>query len=261
MINTTSHNDTDLPNDYLVIRARTSAPHKALVIIDIVINIFFTLDYIVRWSVSPHKGRFCINLYNIIDLLVIIPSLLFLVSYGTFNVFGVRIFGSGVATLHSYIILRGARLLRVLWLFRLAKTRRTIRIVLLSWKGSHKELLLLAGLLTIVSVVYGSLIFFVEGREAHFDNIPTGMWWSITTMTTVGYGDISPVTAAGYVIGILCAVTGLVVVATPIPVIVNNFSALAEAIDVNIELAKRKKQIELKEDAMLFEKPAMSIEI
>ena len=245
----------------LLVLANNSEPHISLTIIDVFTNVIFTLELFVRWLVTPNKGRFCLNLLNIIDILATIPTWLYLILFEGFSTEGKSLLGDNENSLYVFIVLRSARLLRVLRLFRLVKTQHTIRIVLLSWKNSYKELLLLCGLLSIMSVVYGALIFFMEASEERFDSIPKGMWWSIITMTTVGYGDQFPVTTGGYIIGVLCAITGLIVVATPIPVIVNNFSSLAEAVGINTVLADRERRTKIKEEAMLLKQPAISIQI
>ncbi|ELU15234.1 hypothetical protein CAPTEDRAFT_187221 [Capitella teleta] len=260
-------NETDFRTQHtntLLINANTSNPHLALTLIDVITNVILTIELVLRFMVTPQKGRFCLNILIVIDILATIPTWLCLILFSNFDHeghVGWSLLDDYPNAFFAFIVLRSSRLLRVFRLFRLVRTQNTIRIVLLSWKKSYKELLLLCGLLTIISTIYGSLIFFIESSEERFDTIPMGMWWSIITMTTVGYGDEFPVTTGGYIVGILCAVTGLVVVATPIPVIVNNFSSLSEALGINMELAGRDKQIKLKESQDGVSKPAMSVEM
>jgi hypothetical protein len=76
--------------------------------------------------------------------------------------------------------------------------------------------------LLIGMVIFASLIHFAE-PDSGYDNIPIGFWWSVITMTTVGYGDMHPTSAPGYVIGSLCAISGLLMIAFTVPIIVSNF--------------------------------------
>ena len=108
-------------------------------------------------------------------------------------------------------------------------------------------MLLLFGLIIVFSVIKGSLIYFFEADDDYYPNIPKGMWWAIVTMCTVGYGDQYPVRTAGYFVGLMCAMTGLVVIATPIPIIVDNFTSLTSAAEYNKNLEQREYMIKERE--------------
>ena len=90
-------------------------------------------------------------------------------------------------------------------------------------KESYKELLLLVVLLAIAATIFGHIIYFAEILTDEFLTIPYALWWAVITMTTVGYGDFKPVSTQGYIVGCACAVCGILVIAIPVPVIVNNF--------------------------------------
>ena len=112
------------------------------------------------------------------------------------------------------------------------KHYKALKILVHAIKASVQELLMLAIFLVIAMLVFATLIFYAESPnpmaqsvyEGDFATIPFGFWWAITTMTTVGYGDLCPQTPVGYVVGALCAVSGVLLVALTIPVISHNFS-------------------------------------
>ena len=120
------------------------------------------------------------------------------------------------------MILRVLRICRVL---RLARHYTGVKILVLALKASFKELGMLMIFVFIVVLVYAVVIYYAEFFvEDTFDTIPAGFWWAIVTLTTVGYGDMYPKSAMGYVVGSLCALTGILATGLPVPIIANNFN-------------------------------------
>ena len=104
------------------------------------------------------------------------------------------------------------------------------KVLILALRASARELLLLTMLLLLSVLIFASTVYYVEllacdtNDENDFRHIPVGFWWAVVTMTTLGYGDIVPRTGLGYFFGSLCAVSGVMVIALPVPVIVNSFT-------------------------------------
>ena len=115
------------------------------------------------------------------------------------------------------------RIIRIFRVFRLIRHHRGLQVLMFTIKSSGKEILLLLLFLGIGMVIFSSLIFYADNGAGNFPSIPHSFWWAIITMTTVGYGDDVPRTPWGYVVGSACAISGVLVIAFTVPVIVNNF--------------------------------------
>ena len=131
------------------------------------------------------------------------------------------------------------RIARIMRIFKLARRSVGLQSMAYTVKNSWQDLFLLASLIMIGMLVFGSVEFFIEGEEEDtgFYSIPQGMWWAVQTLTSLGYGDFSPVTIPGKLVGSMCAVSGVLVLALPIPIVVDNFA----------DYYKEQKQIEAKE--------------
>ncbi len=116
------------------------------------------------------------------------------------------------------------RIARVLFFSRMVAYFHSMAILLMTLKASLKELILLGISLLIGALVFGSCFYYIEADKGTIPHIPYGYWWAIVTMTTVGYGDVYPVTTLGYFVGSFCAFFGIIILALPIPVITKNFS-------------------------------------
>ena len=211
-------------------------PHPSLLIMDLCCLVFFTMEYVTRFLCSPGKINFFRSFQNIIDFVAISPDyveLLFLI-FDPMN-------REGNTFMDLMFILRMLRLCRI---FRLIRHVPGLWILLYTLKASFNELMLMFIFLLIGMVVFATLMHFAEAKNG-FPNIPVGFWWSVVTMTTVGYGDMFPRSAAGYVIGSCCAVAGLLMIAFTVPIIVSNF--VLYYTHVQYGLARRDRQEEEEE--------------
>ncbi|XP_053375891.1 potassium voltage-gated channel protein Shaw-like isoform X3 [Mercenaria mercenaria] len=200
-------NNTDVDSEQKI-------QHPALLVIDLICVLFFSLEFLTRLVFCPKKLRFCTSLQNIIDFIAIVPD------YVEFILLCVSPqVRSGLSFVDFIFILRMLRLCRI---FRLIRHVPGLWILLYTLKASFNELLLMFVFLLIGMVMFASLLHFTEGG-GQFSNIPVGFWWAVVTMTTVGYGDMYPTSAFGYFIGSICAISGLLMIAFTVPIIVSNF--------------------------------------
>ncbi|NXG51909.1 KCNA3 protein, partial [Psilopogon haemacephalus] len=180
---------------------------------------WFSLELLVRLCASPSKVSFFRNAMNLIDLLAIAP---YFVALGTELA---RRGGVGQPAM-SLAVLRVIRLVRVFRVFKLSRHSTGLQILGQTLRASMRELGLLIFFLLIGVVLFSSAVYFAEAEDAAtaFTSIPQAFWWAVVTMTTVGYGDMAPVTVGGKLVGSLCAIAGVLTISLPVPVIVSNFS-------------------------------------
>ncbi|KAM7411824.1 hypothetical protein PAMA_021685 [Pampus argenteus] len=181
---------------------------------------WFFFELCVRFLVCPSKKEFFHNLMNIIDIISIIPYFVTVVT----ELVTTPQESSGQNM--SLAILRIIRLVRVFRIFKLSRHSKGLQILGQTLKASMRELGLLIFFLFIGVILFSSAIYFAEVDEPNtqFVSIPDGFWWAVVTMTTVGYGDMCPITMGGKMVGTLCAIAGVLTIALPVPVIVSNFN-------------------------------------
>ncbi|XP_066923054.1 potassium voltage-gated channel subfamily A member 7-like isoform X4 [Clytia hemisphaerica] len=172
--------------------------------------IWFSFEYLVRLLSSPSKWQFAKSFLNTIDLLAILPYFITL-SINSENTTPLS-------------VLRVVRLVRVFRIFKLSRHSLGLRILGHTLRASISELGMLIFFLCLGVILFSSAIFYAEqGMNDQFQSIPDAFWYSLVTMTTVGYGDKVPKTLPGKFVGSLCAIVGVLTIALPVPVIVSNF--------------------------------------
>lgn len=191
-----------------------------LTISDLFIAFFFSVELIIRILFCPDKKHFFKDWLNILDVLL-------------FNAILTRVVvdRNRQWIINSYDIMMIHKICYCLSVFRIFRFLRLARqfsglyVLLLALRASLKELLLLFFTILLFALLFANCIFYTEMEEpSTFPNMLYGIWWAIVTLTTVGYGDHVPKSAGGQIIGSLCAICGIIVLAMPVAMIVANFN-------------------------------------
>jgi len=167
--------------------------HQILLTLEWIITIFFTVEYIARVICIKEPKKYIFSFYGIIDFVSTIPLY---VSY---------IF-AGSQVLLAFRVFRMLRIFRILKLVRFIGEATQLKKAL---KASRTKIAVFIYVVLILSVIMGTIMYLIEGDEAGFTSIPRSIYWTIVTLTTVGYGDIAPETNLGQFIAMIIMVMGL----------------------------------------------------
>lgn len=162
-------------------------------------TILFTIEYILRWFSAPNRFRYAFSFFGIVDLLSVLPSYLSLV------------FG-GVQYL---LIIRILRILRVFRVLKLNTYMQQAGFLASALKTSQQKITVFFLSLVLLVTIFGSVVYVVEGPENGFTSIPISIYWAVVTVTTTGYGDMSPKTPIGQAIASMVMITGYAIIAVP----------------------------------------------
>jgi len=182
--------------------------HKELVILEWVFTILFTLEYILRIISTDKPWKYIFSFYGIIDLLAILPMYL-------------SFFISGSNILASIRALRLLRLFRVMKLMQFVGEATRLKNAL---RESRNKIIVFLYSVLVISMIVGTIMYIIEGPEAGFTSIPRSIYWTIVTLTTVGYGDIVPVTALGQFLSMIVMIIGYGVIAVPTGIVSAEFT-------------------------------------
>jgi len=164
-----------------------------------VFTILFTVEYIFRIYCSPNPRRYMTSFLGVVDLLAIVPSII----------------GFVVPAMRPFITIRAIRLLRVYRILKLFHFMRESRMLLAALATSFRKILIFMGFILVLVIMLGSLMYVVEQGESGFDSIPFSIYWAVITITTVGYGDIVPLTDLGRLIATMIMLMGYSIIAIP----------------------------------------------
>lgn len=162
-------------------------------------TILFTIEYILRWFSAPNRFRYAFSFFGIVDLLSVLPSYLSLV------------FG-GVQYL---LVIRILRILRVFRVLKLNTYMQQAGFLASALKTSQQKITVFFLSLVLLVTIFGSVVYVVEGPENGFTSIPISIYWAVVTVTTTGYGDMSPKTPIGQAIASMVMITGYAIIAVP----------------------------------------------
>lgn len=182
--------------------------HNFLNIAEWVITILFTIEYFLRVYTIKKPSSYIFSFYGIIDLLATIPKYISLVFVGT----------------HALIALRALRLLRVFRILKLARYLGASKILSTALKASKIKIIVFLLSVLILTIILGTIMYLIEGPVNGFTSIPYSMYWAIVTLTTVGYGDISPQTPLGQFIASIVMILGYGIIAVPTGIVTSEMS-------------------------------------
>ncbi|KAM4588495.1 A-type voltage-gated potassium channel KCND3-like isoform 2-T2 [Odontesthes bonariensis] len=181
--------------------------------IDTACVMIFTVEYLMRLFAAPSRYLFMRSVMSIIDVVAILPYYIGLVMTNNEDVSG------------AFVTLRVFRVFRI---FKFSRHSQGLRILGYTLKSCASELGFLLFSLTMAIIIFATVMFYAEkgSSSTKFTSIPASFWYTIVTMTTLGYGDMVPKTIAGKIFGSICSLSGVLVIALPVPVIVSNFSRI-----------------------------------
>lgn len=182
--------------------------HRLLLTLEWGITIFFTLEYIARLISIKKPWKYVFSFYGIIDFLSTIPLYLSYILAGSQVLLAVRAF----------------RLLRVFRILKLVKFIGEASQLQSALKASRTKIAVFIYVVLILSVILGTLMYLIEGNEAGFTSIPRSIYWTIVTLTTVGYGDIAPQTPLGQFLATVIMILGYGIIAVPTGIVTAEFS-------------------------------------
>jgi len=197
--------------------------HRLFFVLEWVFTFIFTTEYLTRIYCSPHRLRYVKSFWGIVDLIAVLPSYLALFLVGSNYLAVIR-------------LVRVLRIFRILELFQYTTEMRTLTH---SLAYSRKKMLIFCVAILVLMVIFGALMYSVEGAESGFTSIPKSIYWAIVTLTTVGYGDISPQTPLGQVLSSIIMLIGYsMIIIVPTTIIVGELGKDVESQKASIVCPK-----------------------
>lgn len=176
-----------------------AAAGRALSAAEWVFTILFTIEYVLRLYSTPRRLRYARSFFGVIDLLALAPTYLsILVPGGQF-----------------LLVVRVLRVLRVFRVLKLVKYVAEAEMIVAALKASGRKIAVFLFAVLSIVIVVGSLIYLIEGEASGFTSIPQSVYWAIVTLTTVGYGDLSPMTPLGQALAAAIMILGYGLIAVP----------------------------------------------
>ncbi len=179
-----------------------------LVVIEWIITITFTFEYILRLAIVAHPIKFVFSFYGIIDFLSTIPTYLSFFFPGS----------------QGLVVIRALRLLRIFRILKMPRHLRESNVILSALNRSKYKIFVFLFSVIMIAIIVGTVMYLIETPEAGFTSIPRSIYWAIVTLTTVGYGDIAPQSSLGQLIASLVMILGYAIIAVPTGIVTSEMS-------------------------------------
>jgi len=193
--------------------------YEILNIAEWTITILFTIEYILRVISIHHPRKYIFSFYGIIDLLATIPKYISLFIVG--------------AQLETMMAIRALRILRIFRVLHISRYIGESNFLVRSLLVSRAKIVIFLLFVLIMCILFGTLMYLIEGPEAGFNNIPESIYWCISTISTVGYGDIVPLTGLGKFLASMLMILGYGIIAVPTGIISAEMAQRRKKVDVN----------------------------
>lgn len=192
-----------------------------LITIEWIVTIFFTFEYFLRIYSSPKPFKYIFSFYGMVDLLSIFPTY-----FGVFN-----------PSTKSLAVIRSLRLLRVFRVLKLGQFVNASNSLYLALKQSKSKIFVFLITVVIIVFIVGSLMYVIEGKNGSgFNNIPVSIYWAIVTVTTVGYGDIAPITPLGQFFASCLMIVGYAIIAIPTGIVGAEVMKAEKSTDISTQV-------------------------
>ncbi|OBT13062.1 ion transporter [Vibrio sp. UCD-FRSSP16_10] len=176
--------------------------------LEVFFTALFTIEYLLRLYCSPKPWAYAKSFYGFVDLVAILPFYLALL----------------IPNAHFLGVVRLLRIMRIFRILKLVQYIQDSNVIMRSLWNSRRKIFIFFSMVAILVTIFGALLYIIEGPENGFTSIPTSIYWAIVTITTVGYGDISPVTTLGRAIASLTMLLGYSILAVPTGIITAEIS-------------------------------------
>ena len=174
-------------------------------------TVLFTVEYLLRLTCVEKPARYARSFFGLVDLLAILPTYISVLIPGA----------------QAMLVIRTLRILRVFRVLKLATYVRESEQLMRAMTASRRKIAVFLFVVASISVIFGSIMYLVEGPANGFTSIPRGIYWAIVTLTTVGYGDISPQTSIGQSIAACIMVLGYGIIAVPTGIVTSELTRSA----------------------------------
>jgi len=211
-------------------------------------TLLFTIEYVLRIYCSSDKRKYTLSFMGIIDLLSIIPTYL-IIFY---------------APIVALIDIRVLRLIRIFRIFKLSPYLRSGHTMQIALRSSRPKIIVFILSVSLVVIILGTLMYIVEGQQNGFDNIPKSIYWAVVTLTTVGYGDVVPLTTLGKTVAVFIMLLGYAIIAVPTGIVSSEMSKNRndkEQLENQEEILEKEEEIIAKDNEILKKLEALEKKI
>ncbi|MFG0283329.1 MAG: ion transporter [Phycisphaerales bacterium JB039] len=171
-----------------------------------VFTILFTIEYILRLTCVRRPVRYATSFFGVVDLLAVVPTYL-------------TLFGIGA---QSLVVIRALRLLRIFRVFKLVRYLDSAGTLMAALRASFPKVIVFMLAVVVLVLIMGSMMYLIEGGpDSQFSSIPRSVYWAIVTMTTVGFGDITPQTIGGQILASAIMIIGYSIIAVPTGIVIS----------------------------------------